>query len=361
MSLGSWVTVSGRRLSVRTIVVVAVIAIVVGACSGGKPSASGSSAPPSSAGASPSTAITSPDALASPAGTITVYTSVTQNTVDAVVKGWTDTHPGARVDVFRAPTAEVAARIATDLQSGGIQADVLWLTDPLSIQAYADRQLLQAWSPPSAAAIDARYRTATFFGTRLLDMVMVKGANVTPGPTDWKDLTSADYRDAIAIPDPGFAGSAFAALGYFSQADGYGNAFYQALKDNGATQLKSPDDVTTGVAEGRFKAGMTLDSSARAAIGKGSPITLVWPSSGAIAIYSPIAAVAASGDLVSADSFVDFTIAPEGQHLIAETGWQPMVGSGGPQPLGAQISPDWQAAIEKQQDLLAAYRAIFGG
>jgi iron(III) transport system substrate-binding protein len=296
-----------------------------------------------------------------PTGTVTLYTSVTQATVDAVAAGFHDAHPGVALDVFRAPTAEVAARIATDLASGGLRADVLWLTDPLSIAAYADQGLLQAWTPPSAAAIDAAYRTDTFFGTRLLNMVLIRGTAVTPGPADWKDLLSADYRGKVGLPDPGFAGSAFAALGFFSQADGYGTAFYRALKDNGATQVKAPDDVTTGVAEGRFAVGMTLDNSARTAIKKGSPIALVWPASGAIAIYSPIAAVAASDNVGAADSFVDYTLSLPGQELIAGTGWQPVVGPGGPAIGGPQLSPDWAAAFGTQRELLAAYRAIFGG
>ena len=125
--------------------------------------------------------------------------------------------------------------------------------------------------------------------------------------------------------------------------------------------MKAPDDVTNGVADGRFKAGMTLDNSARTAIRKGSPIALVWPTSGAIAIYSPIAAVAASANQATADAFVDYSLSPAGQALIAGTGWQPVVGGGGPAPGGLQVSPDWAAAFGKQKDLLAAYRAIFGG
>jgi iron(III) transport system substrate-binding protein len=106
---------------------------------------------------------------------------------------------------------------------------------------------------------------------------------------------------------------------------------------------------------------MTLDNSARTAIKKGSPIALVWPASGAIAIYSPIAAVAASDNLGAADSFVDYTLSLPGQALIAGTGWQPVVGPGGPAIGGAQVSPDWAAAFGTQRELLAAYRAIFGG
>jgi iron(III) transport system substrate-binding protein len=346
---------------IRTLAATAVgLLLVLAACSTG-----GGSPPPSPTAAPGGTFLPSgtslPSATAQPGGTITLYTSVTQATVDAVADGFRDAHPGVTVEVFRAPTAEVAARIATDLQSGGIRADVLWLTDPLSIAPYADQGLLQAWSPPSASAIPAAYRTDTFFGTRLLNMVIVRGASVAPGPSDWQDLLAADLRDAVGIPDPGFAGSAFAALAHFDQAPGYGMAFYRSLQSHGATQVKSPDDVTTGVAEGRFKAGVTLDNSARTALRKGSPIALVWPASGAIAIYSPIAAVASSSNLVSADAFVEFTLSGPGQALIAGTGWQPVVGSGGPAPEGTQVSPDWAAAFGRQKELLDGYRAIFGG
>jgi iron(III) transport system substrate-binding protein len=347
----------GRRvLSLAPIL----LGLIAAACSGGA-----TPAPSAAPGASIASSIAASGApapsAAATSGTITLYNSVTQATVDAVVAGFGDARPGVTVDVVRAPTAEVAARIAADLASGGLKADVLWLTDPLSIAAYADQDLLQAWTPPSGAAIEAAYRTDTFFGTRLLNMVMVKGSAVSPGPADWKDLLSADYQGKVAMPDPGFAGSAFAALGYFSQTDGYGGAFYQGLKDNGATVVKAPDDVTTGVAEGRYAAGMTLDNSARTAMKKGSPIELVWPSSGAIAIYSPIAAVAASPNLAAADAFVDFSLSLPGQALIAGTGWQPVAGPGGPAAEGKQVSPDWAAAFGKQKELLASYRAIFGG
>lgn len=343
------------------------VLIVAAACSGGPgspPSSTQASVSPATSRAATSSAAASApstEPVASPSGTITLYTSVTQNTVDAVVGGWKAAHPGVEVEVFRAPTGEVAARIAADLQSGGLKADVLWLTDPLSMAGYSDQGLLQAWAPPGAAAIDPAYRTDTSFGTRLLNMVMIRGSDVTPAPADWKDLLAPGVKGAVGIPDPGFAGSAFAALAYFSQADGYGTQFYQSLKDNGATQVKAPDDVTTGVAEGRFKVGMTLDNSARTAIKKGAPIALAWPSSGAITIYSPIAAVDASANRPTADSLVDFVLSAAGQAAIAGTGWQPVVGPGGPAPEGSQVSPDWTAAFGKQKELLDAYRAIFGG
>lgn len=301
-------------------------------------------------------------ATAAAAGGLTIYTSVTQSTVDAVVAAYGQANPSVSVKVFRAPTAQLAGRIAAELQDGPVKADILWLTDPLSIQAYARQGLLMAWSPAGAAAIAPAYREPTYWGTRFVNMVIVTGAGVGPGPAAWTDLADPAYRHGVALPDPGFAGSAFGALAYLAQQAGYGFDFYRSLRANGAIQVQAPDDVTTGVAEGRFKAGMTLDNSARTAIAKGSPIRLVWPSDGAIAVYSPIGVLATSANAEAARSFVEFVLSDPGQRAIAGTGWQPMLAeAGGPQPGGRQVYPDWARAYGHQADLLAQYRAIFGG
>jgi iron(III) transport system substrate-binding protein len=180
-------------------------------------------------------------------------------------------------------------------------------------------------------------------------------------PQRWTDLATLDADAPVAVPDPGFAGSALGALGYFAQDDEIGMAFYAALKDGGAVQVQAPDEVTTGVAEGRFSAGMTLDSSARTAAEKGSPVDLVAPEPGAIAIFSPIGVVAATQNPGAAAALVTFAVTPPAQEAIASTGWEPIRDDvDWPHDL-PQVFPDWEAIAERSDELLEEYRAIFGG
>ena len=317
------------------------------------PSVAAPSAAPSAAAPSPTPAAVS--------GTIRLYTSVQQPTVDAITTALAEVHPGIVLEVFRAPTGEVAARIAAEEREGRIRADVLWLTDPLSIEGYASRGLLREWQPAGAAALDPSYTAASYWGTRVLNMVIVRGADIEPGPLSWTDLADPAYRDAVAIPDPAFAGSAFGALGYFSQDPAFGMDFYRSLKANGAVQVQAPDEVTTGVAEGRFKAGITLDFSARAAVDKGSPVELVWPDEGSVALFGPIGVVAATEAVDVSEAFVEFLLGEAGQAAIAGTGWEPVLpGAGGPVPGGPQLRPDWPALFGQQQALLDEYHSIFG-
>ncbi len=195
----------------------------------------------------------------------------------------------------------------------------------------------------------------------MLNVVIVHRAG-QPAPAGWHELASPALKNAVALPDPGFAGSALAALGYLSSAPGFGIDYYQSLKENGAVQLRSLGDVTTGVAEGRFKAGMGLDNDIRASSLKGSPIKLAWPVEGAITFYSPISIFRSTADATAARAFVDYAVSRKGQQLIAEAGWEPVRADvSGPAPLGLQVSPDWAAVARRQADLLATYRAIFPG
>lgn len=298
----------------------------------------------------------------SPAGTVRLYTSVTQDTVDAVLAAYAEAAPNVTVEVFRAPTGELDARIAAELREGRIRGDVLWGSDPLSVQAYAADDLLARWSPAEAASVPEEHRGDTFWGTRRLNMVIVHALGLDDPPADWADLVDPALAGGVAIPDPGFAGSAFAMLGYFAATPGYGMAFYEQLAANGATQVPAIAEVITGVAEGRFVAGMALDKSLRDAIAQGTPVELAWPASGAVAIASPIAVFAGADNDAAARHFANFVLTPEGQAAIATTGWQPIRDDvSGPPIDGPQVTPDWDELFDRQEELLEEYRAVFGG
>lgn len=291
-------------------------------------------------------------------GVLTIYTSVTQDTVDAVEAGFKAHDPGVTIEVFRAPTGELTARIATELRDGALQADVLWLTDPLSIQQYDRDGLLREWAPDNVDVVPDEFRTDSFFGTRILNLVIIANEQLTDPPADWPDLASVDGE--VAIPDPGFAGSAYAALGFFALEPVYGMDFYRDLRASGGVQVRSPGDVVSGVAEGVYMAGITLDRSARAAVDDGSPIVIVWPESGAISLYSPIAVVD-STSTETAESFVEYVLTEEAQTAIAATGWEPVRDDIEWPAAGIQQTIDWTRAFDRQEELLADYEEIFGG
>jgi iron(III) transport system substrate-binding protein len=346
---------SGRGRRARGALLVAG-SLVLAACAGGGGSASSSATSPAGSSAASGSTSSAPQA-------ITLYTCISDQYVQPVIQGFQAAHPGDTVQLFRAPTGQLNARVASDVRSGGLRADVVWACDPLTQQAFVDQGLVGGWTPPDASGVPAKYRTPNYVGAALLYVVAVRHSGV-PAPAAWKDLTGSAYSGGVAVPDPAVAASALGALGWFSAQPGYGTGFYRALKANGAVQVSTPDDVTTGVAQGRFRAGITIASSAYPAKAAGSPIDVTWPQPGAIAVYEPVAVAKNTAHRRAAQDFVGYLVGREAQTALGKAGSYPaLAGVSGPtMPAHAPIvEPDWAAIGKSTDTLLTGYQQVFGG
>jgi iron(III) transport system substrate-binding protein len=295
--------------------------------------------------------------------TITLYTCLSDESIQPVIEAFEAGRAGSRVDLFRAPTGELNARVAADARSGGLRADVIWGCDPLTVQAYVDQGLVGGWTPPEAADIPAQFRTEDAVGAHVLYMVAVHRTEV-PAPRAWWDLAGPDHTGALAVPDPSVAASALGALGWFAADPGHGVDFYRALQRNGAVQVSTPDDVTTGVAQGVYDAGLTTATSAYAARDDGSPVEVAWPEPGAVAVHGPVALATASADSPVARDFISFVVGEEGQRVLGGSGSYPTrPGVPGPAiPPGAPVvHPDWAAIGQDRDAILSEYQQVFGG
>jgi iron(III) transport system substrate-binding protein len=318
----------------------AAIALVLTACGGGSSSTAASST----------------------ASRLTLYTCVSDSTIQPVITAFEKSEPGSTVDLFRAPTGQLNARVAADTRAGGLKADVVWGCDPLTMQAYVHQKLVGGWLPAEADAIPAQYRTADYVGAHLLYMVAVHRTSV-PAPTAWSDLAGPAYGK-VAVPDPTVAASALGALGWFAANPTYGVGFYRKLRSSGAVQVSTPDDVTTGVAQGIYDAGMTTSNSGYAAKKAGSPVDVVWPEPGAVAIYGPIALATHTPSARAAKAFISFVIGDAGQRVIGASGSYPTrpVVAGPTIPPGAPVvEPDWTAIGATKAAIEQRYKQVFGG
>jgi iron(III) transport system substrate-binding protein len=294
--------------------------------------------------------------------TITLYTCVNDTTIQPIISRFESEHSGAKVKLFRAPTGDLNARIAGDVRSGGLKADVIWACDPLTMHDYVGQDLVGGWTPKNASAIPAQFRTIDYVGVAVLYVVAVYHRGV-PAPAAWSDLTGSTYH-SIAVPDPSVAASALGAVGYFNQAPGYGLGFYSTLKQHGAKQVSTPDDVVTGVAQGTYQAGITIANSAYLAKDAGSPIGVAWPKPGAVAIYGPIALAKHSSDSATAKDFINYVAGKAGQQVLGKAGSYPTLpGVQGPElPAGSPVVyPDWTRITADKDALLRKYQQIFGG
>jgi len=310
-----------------------------------------------------------PTAVPKPSGKITIYTSVPEKIMDTIKADFEAKFPEITLDVFRAGTGKVMAKLAAEMEAGTIVADLLWVAEPSSYETLKDKGVLLQFTPAEAEALPAEFRDPDgyYYAGRLINMVVGYNAEIEPKPTGWKDLLNPAYKGKIGLATPVKSGAALATLGALTASEDFGWKFYEDLAANGAMQLKSNSMVVEQLATGELMVGIVLDYKIRKAKAKGSPVDYVWPVEGAILIPSPVAIFNTSNNPEAAKVFVDYVLSKDGQKTLVELGnFIPVRTDVDPPPDTPgmaeikSIPVNWVSIKEKTEELKDKFVAIYG-
>src|SRR5699024_2492442 len=145
--------------------------------------------------------------------TITVYTSEPEEKVDEINAAFMEAHPDINVEVYRAGTGDLNARIASEKESGAIEADVLWAADSSTFEDYAAAGDLAELENVETEGIMEEVIDAEgyYVGTRIIPTVIAYNTDVISqdeAPQSWQDLIDPKYMDKLVMPDPAVSGAA---------------------------------------------------------------------------------------------------------------------------------------------------------
>ncbi|MDD7928520.1 ABC transporter substrate-binding protein [Microbacterium thalli] len=323
------------------------------------------------AGCSSSTA---PAATAEPAAgalepaTITLYTSEPQEKADELVAAFGEVHPEITVEVFRAGTGDLTTRVATERESGGIQADVFLAADAGTFEGYAAEGLLLEYTPADVEALNPDVVDAEGFytGTRIIPTIIAYNTGIiTEAPESWQALTDAAYADQIVMPNPDVSGAAAYNAAVWLDDEQLGEEWMTALAENNPVIADSNGPVSQAVATGAQPVGIVVDYLVRELAEQGSPIAVSYPSEGVPYVSQPVGIFADTEQAEAAQAFVDFLVSEEGQKLAVEQSYLPVRSDVGT-PEGAPamdeitiLSPDLETIRSTQDAAVETFRSLF--
>ena len=258
---------------------------------------------------------------------LTLYTSEPQEKIDEIVSAFGTAHPEIEVEVFRAGTGDLTARIAAEEKSGDIGADLLLAADAATFEDYAARDLLLQYESAEAENIlpEMLDPEGFYVGTRMLPTVIAVNTNViTDAPTSWQDLTDAQYAGKIAMPNPDVSGAAAYNAAVWLDNEKLGKTWLEALAKNEPLIADSNGPVSQAVADGSNPVGIVVDSLVRDLAAAGSPIEAVYPSEGVPYVTQPVGIFENTDSPEAAKLFVDFLISKEGQEIAAKQSYLPI-------------------------------------
>src|SRR5437773_3299688 len=243
---------------------------------------------------------------------VVLYTSVPQELATQFADAFMKKRPDIRVEIYRAGSTEVGAKIAAEREVGGIRADLLWLADAPIYYDLRKRGELFGYISPEAKAIPADLKDpkGLFTAGRLINMIIAVNTEVISlkdAPKSWKEFP--DHGKKAVMGNPLYSGSNFVTVAAFVQKDGWG--WFERARSKGVAIVRGNSEAATALAGKEFGIAMTLDYIVAGLVKKGAPLATVWPSDGAISVPSPIAIIKGTKNPNGSKAFVDYVLSKE--------------------------------------------------
>ncbi len=317
-----------------------------------------------------------PDDSAAPAAdvleaqTVTLYTSEPQEKIDAVVAAFNEVQPNVTVEVFRAGTGDLTARVEAERAAGEVQADVFLAADAATFERYVAEELLLPFETSEIDAINPDVVDAEgyYVGTRIIPTVIAYNTGLieeADAPTSWQELTDAQYADRIVMPNPDVSGAAAYNAAVWLDEAALGDEWLSALAENAPVIADSNGPVSQAVASGTQPVGIVVDYLVRELAAAGSPIAVSYPEEGVPFVSQPVGIFASTDVEEGATAFIDFLLSAEGQELAVEQSYLPVRNDVGT-PEGAPsmdeitvLAPSLETIQATQADAVARFNELF--
>lgn len=278
--------------------------------------------------------------------TVLLYTSVPIEIVTRLQKAFETAYPDIKLDIYRAGTGVIAAKIATEKEAGRILADLVWVADYTYLEDLKKQDLLYKYLPPEAASVPAALvdPDGYYAGGRVFTMVIAYNTNlVTDPPQRWTDLLDPKWKGELVTGNPEYSGSNVVAAAVLGME--YGLSYFHGLRENEMAVVRGNSEAAAAVIAGEYMVGLTLDNVVREQQALGLPIGMVYPEDGPIFLLSPVGIMSTSRSLEAAKAFAGYVLSVAGQEALVELGKYLPVRLDVPGPVGAPTLTDLMASV----------------
>ncbi len=260
-------------------------------------------------------------------GEVVVYTSVDQVFSEPVFRSCEE-RLGLRVrgvfDTEETKSTGILNRLLAEADHP--QADVFWSGDPVRPFLLDERDLIDPYVSPEAAAVPVGFRAedGTWTGIAARARVLLVNRELLSEwdrPDSIRDLADPRWRGQSAIANPLFGTTTMhvAALAVIWGVD-EARAFLEALQDNQVRVASSNGEVRRLVASGQVAFGLTDTDDAFVALSEGDPVEVVYPDQdgiGTLVMPTSVVLIAGAPHPAAGRRLVDCLLSATSEGLLA--------------------------------------------
>lgn len=319
---------------------------------------------------------TRPAAVADrPTGTVTVYTSMYREVIDAMKPVLAEALPDVQVEWLQGGSEKLATRLDAELAAGTTRADLVLTSDPLWYRRLAKEGHLASYAAVPALSMPRSLvdRGGYFVTSRISTMVVAYNeTHVKPDevPKTFLDLFDERFAGRVTTPDPLGSGTTFTTLAFLVHA--YGEDVMHRMKAAKTIASGGNSSTMTRLESGEHHVGFVLLENVLAAEKRGTPVKWRLPDEGAVLIPGPIALLAKGPNPTAARAVYDALLSKAAQAKIVEglmhAPFDELAPPTGAPPLPKLLETKYQwtddfvhSAVDDAHALRTKFSAIMGG
>ncbi|GEM_PF-4345258 len=260
--------------------------------------------------------------------TIVVYGSLATTDVQPLISSFESSHQGIKVNYIEFTPPQAYAKITTETAAGNSTADLIMMSNPITIKLQQGGYLSQYISAESASyPADLKDPNGYWTAMALVPCVFVyntQKVSQSELPTNLSQLASPEWKGKVIMLDPTLGSVSTQYFGSLALSVGNSsvNAFIRQLEANAKPAVTpSTTAVTEDVANGQYDIGLVaLLNDVLSYKSQGAPVNWFLPQDVPLLTFpESIAIIRTSSHLQADKAFIDFVLSPAAQSLLGNT------------------------------------------
>jgi len=253
---------------------------------------------------------------------LVVYTVQEKGICEPVVKEFEE-RTGLNVKVVTGSSEELLKTLEDSSGPYGDGGEIWDVVFGVGIETLEEKkEYWQAYESPEISTIAGAFRCqdhkwTSFSACPLVIMYNTNVVTYREVPEGWTSLLEPRWKGRVAFMDPGRSdiySSALAAAVYTYRGEG---DYMEHLADNlEYGSLSSLSEVNSGILDGRYSLGVTIEGAAHALRSSGADVDYIYPKEGTTVLPEGTAIVNGCPRPEAARRFVDFTVSKDVQRIL---------------------------------------------
>ncbi len=253
--------------------------------------------------------------------TIWIYTSMYPASIEAFNKVIKTEFPDLDVQWFQSGSEKVAARIAMEIASGDVKANLVMTSDYFWYDKMNGLGFWQNYKSQLSYEIPGLFAhpDGAFTTVRVPAMIIAynsKFVTDTDAPQSFKELADAKWKSKVSSGSPLESGTNYGLM--TNLAYRYGYDFLKELRQNDLLVAGGNSNAMQRLVSGERPIAMLLLENALDESAKNPNIKIVYPQDGLILMPSPIAITKATKNVAAAKKIYDFFLTAQGQSIMIQ-------------------------------------------